>query len=144
MEYLRSDTTTLAPPKVPTLTFHYEQSLTHHSAAHPTSHPATLPNFPIPLPSHLAMSGPCTFVYQFTAGTLTAVARAVARCPCPYGQPDPLNTNECRTCSHLLSQHENASAPPTGILVGKLHFVFKTIFLLYLLWPQLWYNEINL
>ena len=42
MKYLRFGTTTLAPPKVPTLTFYYEQSLTHHSAAHPTSHPQLL------------------------------------------------------------------------------------------------------
>ena len=86
------------------------------------------------------MSGPCTVVAQTTFGTFTAVVR----CPCPYGQPDPRNPNECLKCTHLLSQHENASAPPTGKLLGKLHFMFNTIFLLDLLWAQLWHNEINL
>ena len=123
MEYLRPGraTATRALLKVAILTFHCEQSLTNHSAARPTSPyiPPTRSAPYFPIPSHLAMSGKCTF--------LLSVGKFTMPCPCPNGELDPLDPDKCDLCKHLLSEHENVEAPPTGQLQRKLHFAFKTV-----------------
>src|SRR5437762_3453064 len=60
-----------------------------------------------PLPSRHVMSGRCTAMVVFGEFTIS--------CPCPRGMFDALLSTldtECKVCTYLLSQHEDADSSP--------------------------------